>query len=74
MTHHTKFREETRWPGYYYRGDYPPLDYDNWHCLTLGRYNPENGDWEMEKAPVHHLVYPEDFPNHRYQPKGQAAE
>ena len=56
VTHHTKFREETRWPGYYYRGDHPRLDDDDWHVFTLGRYNPDSGDWEMEKAPVHHLV------------------
>jgi len=22
VTHHTLFRQETRWPGYYYRGDH----------------------------------------------------
>ena len=26
VTAHTMFREETRWPGYYYRGDHPKLD------------------------------------------------
>ena len=26
VARHTLFREETRWPGYYYRGDYPKLD------------------------------------------------
>jgi adenylylsulfate reductase subunit A len=56
VTHHTKFREETRWPGYYYRGDHPKLDDGDWHVFTLGRYNPDSGDWEMEKAPVHHLI------------------
>ena len=50
VTHHTKFREETRWPGYYYRGDHPKLDDGDWHVFTLGRYNPDSGDWEMEKA------------------------
>ena len=34
---HTLFREETRWPGYYYRGDFLKLDDDNWHCLTVSR-------------------------------------
>ena len=27
------FREETRWPGYYYRGDFPKLDEENWKVL-----------------------------------------
>jgi adenylylsulfate reductase, subunit A len=32
VTQHTLFREETRWPGYYYRGDHMKLDDANWHC------------------------------------------
>ncbi|MDJ0956804.1 MAG: adenylyl-sulfate reductase subunit alpha [Arenicellales bacterium] len=53
---HTLFRKETRWPGYYYRGDYMKLDDENWHVLTLSRYDRESGEWAMEKAPVYHLV------------------
>ncbi len=53
---HTLFREETRWPGYYYRGDHMKLDDDNWHCLTLSQRDPESGEWKMEKAPVYHIV------------------
>ena len=34
VTEHTLFREETRWPGYYYRGDHLKLDDENWHCLN----------------------------------------
>ena len=56
VAQHTLFREETRWPGYYYRGDHMKLDDENWHCLTLSRRHPESGEWEMEKAPVYHLV------------------
>ena len=56
VTHHTLFREETRWPGYYYRGDHMKLDDDNWHCFTLSRYDRESGEWEMEKAPVYHII------------------
>jgi adenylylsulfate reductase subunit A len=56
VAQHTLYREETRWPGYYYRGDHMKLDDENWHCLTLGRRNPETGGWEMEKAPVYHIV------------------
>ena len=29
VTEHTMFREETRWPGYYYRGDHLKLDDEN---------------------------------------------
>ncbi len=56
VTQHTLFRKETRWPGYYYRGDYLKLDDENWHVLTLSRRDPESGAWEMEKAPVYHIV------------------
>jgi len=50
------FREETRWPGYYYRGDHMKLDDDNWHCFTLSRYDHNTGEWAMEKAPVYHII------------------
>ena len=56
VTHHTLFREETRWPGYYYRGDHPKLDDQNWHCFTLSRYDRNTGKFAMEKAPVHHII------------------
>jgi len=56
VAQHTLFREETRWPGYYYRGDHMKLDDDNWHCLTLSHRDPESGEWTMEKAPVYHIV------------------
>jgi adenylylsulfate reductase subunit A len=56
VTHHTMFREETRWPGYYYRGDKPKLDDKNWHCFTLSQYDEQSGEFRMEKAPVYHIV------------------
>ena len=56
VTHHTMFRTETRWPGYYYRGDYPKLNDTDWHCFTLSRFDRESGTWELETAPVHHII------------------
>ena len=56
VTRHTMFREETRWPGYYYRADHPKLDDTDWHCFTLSRYDRDSGEWEMEKAPVYHII------------------
>ena len=53
---HTLFRKETRWPGYYYRGDHMKVDDQNWHVLTVSRRDPETGDYTMEKAPCYHLV------------------
>ena len=56
VTHHTLFRKETRWPGYYYRGDAMKVDDENWHVLTVSRRDPETGEYTMEKAPCYHLV------------------
>ncbi|MCP4411723.1 MAG: adenylyl-sulfate reductase subunit alpha [Gammaproteobacteria bacterium] len=53
---HTLFREETRWPGYYYRGDALKLDDENWHVLTVSHRDRESGEYTMEKAPCYHLV------------------
>jgi adenylylsulfate reductase subunit A len=52
------FREETRWPGYYYRADFPKLDEENWHCFANCRWDPNKKEWEMIKRPMLH-VYPE---------------
>lgn len=49
---HTLFREETRWPGYYYRTDYPAIDDDKWHVFVVSKYDKENGDWCFKKIPV----------------------
>ncbi|MFC1839169.1 adenylyl-sulfate reductase subunit alpha [Thermodesulfobacteriota bacterium] len=46
------FREETRWPGYYFRSDTPTMDEDNWKCFANCRYNPETGEWEMFKKDI----------------------
>jgi adenylylsulfate reductase, subunit A len=56
VVHHTLFRKETRWPGYYYRGDHMKLDDENWHALTVSRRDPESGEWSLEKAPLYHIV------------------
>ncbi|MEJ2620809.1 MAG: adenylyl-sulfate reductase subunit alpha [Candidatus Thiodiazotropha sp.] len=56
VIHHTLFREETRWPGYYYRGDHMKVDDTNWHVLTVSRRDPVTGEYTMEKAPLYHLV------------------
>ena len=56
VTRHTLFRQETRWPGYYYRADYPKLDDDEWHVFTASQYEPKTGEWYMSKLPVHHII------------------
>jgi adenylylsulfate reductase subunit A len=56
VTRHTLFRTETRWPGYYYRADYPKLDDTEWHVFTASQYDPKTGEWHMSKLPVHHII------------------
>jgi len=49
------FREETRWPGYYYRDDKPKLDEEKWHVFANCRFDPKTNSWEMKARPVHHI-------------------
>ena len=53
---HTLFRKETRWPGYYYRGDALKLDDENWHVLTVSHRDRNSGEYTLEKAPCYHLI------------------
>jgi adenylylsulfate reductase subunit A len=53
---HTLFREETRWPGYYYRADHPKLADPDWHVFTSSQYGAKQGEWQMSRLPVHHLI------------------
>ena len=48
------FREETRWPGYYFRSDFPKLDEANWKCFVNCTY--KDGQWEMKKVPIISIV------------------
>ena len=49
------FREETRWPGYYFRSDKPRMDEQNWHVFVNCRIDPNNQQWEMRKVPIKHM-------------------
>ncbi len=46
------FREETRWPGYYFRADFPKLDNENWLCFVNCKMDPETEEWEMLKRDI----------------------
>jgi adenylylsulfate reductase, subunit A len=56
VARHTLFRQETRWPGYYYRADHPKLDDAAWHVFTASEYDAKTGEWRMTKLPVHHII------------------
>jgi adenylylsulfate reductase subunit A len=52
---HVMFREESRWPGYYYRADFPNMDEANWKVFVNSVWDPATGEWTMKKVPVVHL-------------------
>jgi adenylylsulfate reductase subunit A len=50
------FREETRWPGYYFRADKPSMDDKNWLAFCNCKYDRGTGDWTMMKKPVKYIT------------------
>jgi adenylylsulfate reductase subunit A len=53
---HILFREESRYPGYYYRGDFDKIDDDNWKCFVNSKYDADKNTWEVKKVPYVQLV------------------
>jgi adenylylsulfate reductase subunit A len=45
------FREETRWPGYYFRTDTPKMD-PNWECFANCKMDSKSEEWEMKKVEI----------------------
>jgi adenylylsulfate reductase subunit A len=56
---HILFREETRYPGFFYRTDFPDLNEADWKCFVNSRHDPVTGEWEMKKVP--HIDIVEKF-------------
>ncbi len=53
---HIKFREETRYPGFYYRTDFPELNDKEWGCFANSSYNPETGETTFFKRPYVQVI------------------
>lgn len=49
------FREETRFPGYYFRADMPAIN-PEWEVFCNCKYDAASGEWEMIKRPIIRLV------------------
>ncbi|MFH1726536.1 MAG: adenylyl-sulfate reductase subunit alpha [Elusimicrobiota bacterium] len=45
------FRDETRWPGYYFRADRPKMK-DDWKVFANCTYCPDKKEWEMKKREI----------------------
>jgi adenylylsulfate reductase, subunit A len=50
------YREETRWPGYYFRADKPTMDEENWKCFVNCKWDPATGEWDVFKRDVLSIV------------------
>ncbi len=48
---HILFREESRYPGYYYRGDFLAINDKDWKCFVNSKYDADNNKWELKKVP-----------------------
>ena len=53
---HIQFREETRYPGFYYRADYNFIDDNNWKVFVNSKYDRNTHKWELKKVPYVQLV------------------
>jgi adenylylsulfate reductase subunit A len=53
---HIQFREETRYPGFFYRADFPDLDEENWKCFVNSRLDPQTGEWTIFKREHKDLI------------------
>ncbi len=46
---HIQFREESRYPGFYYRTDKNFVDEENWHCFVNSIYDKNTKQWTCFK-------------------------
>ncbi len=52
---HILFREESRYPGYYYRADFLSIDDSKWKVFTISQYNKDTNEWKFETEPYKQL-------------------
>jgi len=50
------FREETRWPGYYFRADKPSMDNEHWLAFCNCKFDRASNTWEMIKRPMKYIT------------------
>jgi adenylylsulfate reductase, subunit A len=53
---HILFREETRYPGYYYRSDFLSIDDNKWKVFSISQYDMKTNEWKFETVPYKQLV------------------
>ncbi len=50
------FREETRWPGYYFRSDKPAMNEKDWKVFVNMKWIPKDNKWEVFTRPIISIV------------------
>lgn len=58
---HIEFRKESRYPGFYYRSDYPSIDDDSWKCFVNSTFDPDSKEWNVEKVEVQNIIETEPW-------------
>jgi len=53
---HIQFREETRYPGFYYHMDYNYIDDVNWKCFSNSTYDKKTKKWSLKKVPYVQVI------------------
>jgi len=53
---HIMFREETRYPGFYYRADHMALDDSKWKCFVNSVYDPATKETKVFKKPYIQII------------------
>jgi adenylylsulfate reductase subunit A len=53
---HILFRKESRYPGYYYRGDFLGIDDENWKCFTNSTYDKKTKTFKLFTREYHQII------------------
>jgi len=48
-------REETRWPGYYFRADFPEMNNDQWLKFINIKMDPKTGEMQTIERPIYQI-------------------
>ncbi len=53
---HIQFRNQTRYPGFYYQADYPGQDDANWFAFVNSKFDPAAKKWDIFKKEYIKLI------------------
>ena len=53
---HIHFRQESRYPGFYYRADFMGLDDTKWKCFVNSKYDVKKGETKIFKKPYYQII------------------